>query len=315
MGRAVYIGDLEPDTGDRLSFDEADERALTAAVKLGGEAEVQAAVEQIVGRLRQTGQPMAQSSLFFLELLTCLMKLARGADLPLEEVFGADFTGAVRAADFASAEELGAWCLEVCLRMQSQIRRQRTDTAGKTVEMAKEYIHSHYGESDLSVEKICEYLHLSAAYFSTLFKREAGMSFIADSTEVRMDAARKRLRGTEENTYLIALSAAATMTPTTSAMCSSASSASRPPSTAPGRRGVNLRGEVGGGAAGLAQIGCDGGRHRTSRSSIQMILSLSFTAVAVVDGLFLHGHLTPFLRFPRHHQRPAGGKQPTASCS
>lgn len=108
---------------------------------------------------------MAQSSLFFLELLTCLMKLARGADLPLEEVFGADFTGAVRAADFASAEELGAWCLERCLRMQSQIRRQRTDTAGKTVEMAKEYIHSHYGESDLSVEKICEYLHLSAGVF------------------------------------------------------------------------------------------------------------------------------------------------------
>ena len=204
VGRAIYIGDLEPDTGDRLSFDEADERALTAAVKLGGEAEVQAAVEQIVGRLRQTGQPMAQSSLFFLELLTCLMKLARGADLPLEEVFGADFTGAVRAADFASAEELGAWCLERCLRMQSQIRRQRTDTAGKTMEMAKEYIHSHYGESDLSVEKICEYLHLSAAYFSTLFKRETGMSFTAFVTVVRMDAAAERLRNTQDKTYLIA---------------------------------------------------------------------------------------------------------------
>ena len=177
---------------------------MTAAVKLGGEAEVQAAVEQIVGRLRQTGQPMAQSSLFFLELLTCLMKLARGADLPLEEVFGADFTGAVRAADFASAEELGAWCLERCLRMQSQIRRQRTDTAGKTMEMAKEYIHSHYGESDLSVEKICEYLHLSAAYFSTLFKRETGMSFTAFVTVVRMDAAAERLRNTQDKTYLIA---------------------------------------------------------------------------------------------------------------
>ena len=105
---------------------------------------------------------------------------------------------------FASAEELGAWCLERCLRMQSQIRRQRTDTAGKTMEMAKEYIHSHYGESDLSVEKICEYLHLSAAYFSTLFKRETGMSFTAFVTVVRMDAAAERLRNTQDKTYLIA---------------------------------------------------------------------------------------------------------------
>ncbi len=55
VGRAIYIGDLEPDAGDRPAFDEADERALTAAVKLGGEAEIRAAVEQLVGRLRQTG--------------------------------------------------------------------------------------------------------------------------------------------------------------------------------------------------------------------------------------------------------------------
>ncbi|MGI5955220.1 helix-turn-helix transcriptional regulator, partial [Dysosmobacter sp.] len=62
----------------------------------------------------------------------------------------------------------------------------------------------HYGESDLSVEKICEYLHLSAAYFSTLFKRETGMSFTAFVTVVRMDAAAERLRNTQDKTYLIA---------------------------------------------------------------------------------------------------------------
>ena len=70
--------------------------------------------------------------------------------------------------------------------------------------MAKEFIHCHYGESDLSVEKICEYLHLSAAYFSTLFKRETGMSFTAFVTVVRMDAAAERLRNTQDKTYLIA---------------------------------------------------------------------------------------------------------------
>ena len=35
-GQVIYIGDLEPDGGQVLTFEEADERTLTAAVRLGG---------------------------------------------------------------------------------------------------------------------------------------------------------------------------------------------------------------------------------------------------------------------------------------
>jgi len=84
------------------------------------------------------------------------------------------------------------------------IRRRQTDSAGQTVEAAKEYIRQHYAESDLSVEKLCAYLHLSSTYFSTLFKRETGTSFTAYVTTVRMEAAAEAIRGTEEKTYLIA---------------------------------------------------------------------------------------------------------------
>ena len=99
---------------------------------------------------------------------------------------------------------MGEWCLERCLRIQSMIHRQRSDSAGRTVEQAKEFIRQHYRESDLSVERLCAHLHLSPAYFSTLFKRETGMSFTAYVTVVRMEAAAEALRGTEEKTYLIA---------------------------------------------------------------------------------------------------------------
>ena len=68
----------------------------------------------------------------------------------------------------------------------------------------KRFINDHYAESDLSVERLCAHLHLSPAYFSTLFKREVGMSFTAYVTVVRMEAAATALRTTEEKTYLIA---------------------------------------------------------------------------------------------------------------
>lgn len=201
-GRAIYIGDLEPNAGERVSFDENDERELAAAVKLGGEAEIRAAVGRLTEKVRRSG--LAASHLFFLELLTCLLRLARGAGLEVEEVFGTGFTGAVQATDFSSFEAMGNWCLERCLRIQTLIRRQRTDTAGQTVERARTYIQEHYGESELSVERLCDHLHLSPAYFSTLFKRETGMSFTAYVTVTRMEAAAEALRGSEDKTYLIA---------------------------------------------------------------------------------------------------------------
>lgn len=203
-GRAIYIGDLEPGAGVRISFDENDERELAGAVRLGGEAEVREAVDRLTEKVRRSGLAASQCNLFFLELLTCLLRLARGAGLEVEEVFGTGFTGAVQATDFSSFTAMGAWCLERCLRIQALFRRQRTDSAGQTVERAKAYIREHYGESDLSAERLCDHLHLSPAYFSTLFKRETGMSFTAHVTVIRMEAAAEALRNSEDKTYLIA---------------------------------------------------------------------------------------------------------------
>ena len=177
-GRAIYIGDLEPDAGARISFDENDERELAGAVRLGGGAEVREAVGRLTEKVRRSGLAASQCNLFFLELLTCLLRLARGAGLEVEEVFGTGFTGAVQATDFSSFTAMGEWCLERCLRIQTLLRRQRTDSAG--------------------------HLHLSPAYFSTLFKREMGMSFTAYVTVKRMEAAAEALRSSEDKTYLIA---------------------------------------------------------------------------------------------------------------
>ena len=139
-----------------------------------------------------------------MELVTHLIKMIRRSGVGMEEVFGTGFSLPVQKSALPRLEELEDWCAERYLRLWTLIRRRQTDSAGQTVETAKEYIRQHYAESNLSVEKLCAYLHLSSTYFSTLFKRETGTSFTAYVTTVRMEAAAEAIRGTEEKTYLIA---------------------------------------------------------------------------------------------------------------
>lgn len=203
-GRVLYIGDLEPDHSVRLSFEEEDQRSLSAAVKVGSPEQVEQVIDGLIGRVREARLSLSQCHLFFLETVTSLIKLARSGGVEVDEVFGPGFTGVVSITDFRSLEELGRWLVSRCLTLQELLGRQRTDSAWKTVERAKDFIARNYGDGDLSVETLCSYLHLSPTYFSTLFKREVGMSFIAYLTEVRMERAAQLLRETEEKTYLIA---------------------------------------------------------------------------------------------------------------
>ena len=122
----------------------------------------------------------------------------------MEEVFGPGFAGTVDITGFGSLDEAEGWLLERGLKLWERLGRQRSDSAWKTVERAKSFIEEHYADSGLSVETLCAHLHLSPAYFSTLFKRETQKSFTAYVTDLRMDHAAQMLRDTDEKTYLIA---------------------------------------------------------------------------------------------------------------
>lgn len=51
---------------------------------------------------------------------------------------------------------------------------------------------------------VCNHLHISTTYFSTIFKKEVGESYISYLTGIRMERAAALLKETDAKTYLIA---------------------------------------------------------------------------------------------------------------
>ena len=90
------------------------------------------------------------------------------------------------------------------MKLQSMLRDKRTDTTKSFVKKAIEYVNDHYADQDLSVDRICSELSVSSAYFSTVFKKETGKTFVTYLTDYRMEKALQLLIEKDEKTYVIA---------------------------------------------------------------------------------------------------------------
>ena len=88
--------------------------------------------------------------------------------------------------------------------MSKRLSQERVSGAKRLVEEAESYIREHYADSGLSVEALCQKLHISQSHFSTLFKQQTGMSCVQCITDARMDRAVELLRTTDDKTYQIA---------------------------------------------------------------------------------------------------------------
>jgi two-component system response regulator YesN len=88
--------------------------------------------------------------------------------------------------------------------MQDQLQSKREDGEQTFVTKAIEYVRDNYGDQELTIDKICGLLGVSAAYFSTTFKKETGKTFINYLTDYRMEQAVQRLIEKDDKTYVIA---------------------------------------------------------------------------------------------------------------
>jgi two-component system response regulator YesN len=79
-------------------------------------------------------------------------------------------------------------CITGCELMQS---RQKNDSRQLIVE-AVAYIKRHLA-SELTVQECANVVHLSPSYFSNLFKKETGSTFMQFVTAARMDRAKELL--------------------------------------------------------------------------------------------------------------------------
>lgn len=202
--KAIYIADIEPDTSVKVEFDEHDENEIINAIKLANKQEISDKLNAVFERFRAVVLPLGQYQIFLLEMMTSLLKVLHAYKMDETQIFGTNYSFVQTISKLHSPQDMKRWCTEICMKISANIERERLDSTKLLTRNAEQYIHEHYSDSDISVENLCSYLHVSPAYFSTVFKRESGMSFVSYLTDVRLQKAVELLNVTDDKTYIIA---------------------------------------------------------------------------------------------------------------
>ncbi len=137
-------------------------------------------------------------------VLNSVLQMMQQYDLALEDIMGGELKGMEIFDRIKRNEEFGQWLFKIAGKMNQFINQERDFTTRQVIQEAKQYIMDHYQNPDLSVEMICRHLHMSPAYFSTMFKKETGQAYIAYLTDIRLNKAVELLNKTDDKTYVVA---------------------------------------------------------------------------------------------------------------
>jgi two-component system response regulator YesN len=191
--KVIFVEDLEPGIGGFFHLDEKKEDRLVSSIKFGDESSVREAVDCLFGELDKQPVSMQEYQLYFTEVVSTLMKLARLFKIELVDIFP-EGSGMLMEFDrFNSIDQARDWVFEFSFNLMKSIRDQRQDASQILYEKAVDYINENFNDAELNVQKLSNHLYISPSYMNLIFKKKSGETFLKNLTSVRFEKARELL--------------------------------------------------------------------------------------------------------------------------
>ena len=176
---------------------------LFKMIRLGSEEDIAEAVSGYLHQAAFQDRTLKQYHVDIMEMISALYRFAINQEIRTE-VFPENMKVLyARLLDMDKAA-LEKWLTDTSLSFHEELLDARNRSTKSFVSKAKEYVHNNYADEMLSLDGVCQVLGVSNSYFSTIFKKKTGNSFIGYLTDYRMDQASRLLIETNDKSYMIA---------------------------------------------------------------------------------------------------------------
>jgi two-component system response regulator YesN len=204
--RVIAIEDVESRAAAPIRFDELQEQALLRCLKVGSSEEMETIVESLFDPLlsAESSCSFYDAQIFLLQIVTTMLKVLQEPNRQYNDRPASDANWVKEITQFDSLREAKAWVVSTCAGMMSRIATDRQTAYHTLVEEAKSFTKTNYADSEITIAKVCSHLHISAGYFSSIFKRETKLTYVSFLLNIRMEAAKEMLLTTDLKTFEIA---------------------------------------------------------------------------------------------------------------
>lgn len=202
--RAINMKEIVPLKTDRpVSVNDTELSNLFKMIHLGSEEDVVEAADKYLNFISYPQKSLQQHHIDIMELMIALYRFSTNHDIHADD-FTEDISKLYTCLIDLEPDALRKWLTDCSLLFRERLISARNRSTKSFVSKAQEYVHNNYADEELSLDSVCEVLGVSNSYFSTIFKKETGSSFISYLTDYRMDRASCLLIETNEKSYMIA---------------------------------------------------------------------------------------------------------------
>lgn len=204
-GKVLYIKDVErnsgePSTGRLLDIQDR----IVSRLRVSGEEEAGTWVREYFSELSSCGLSPEICKVYVVELVTLLSKAYHEYFASMFDQDGGAFHPILLLSRCDTLQQMRDFVEEWCREIAGRIGRRRNHFYEETVEKAIAFMKENYANEKCSIQMLCDHLYISPSYFSLIFKRITGETFVEYLTGIRLEKARELLRTTSLKAYEIA---------------------------------------------------------------------------------------------------------------
>lgn len=201
----IYISDLEPNSAVTLKFSDSEARIIVRVLKSGATNEFYEYIDAAFNQIAINNDNSSENQLYLFELVSQMMITAKELKVDLSAIEHTEISLLLKLmVEDHPLEHVKHKITVLGEHIMQWGMKTRQVTTENLVSRAKAYIEQEFKDWDLSVQKICEKLNYSPNYFSTVFKKETGKSFMNYLMDRRLEEAKMLLLTTELKSLEIA---------------------------------------------------------------------------------------------------------------
>lgn len=202
--RAINIREIVPKEQATLSqLEEGRMHDLFRAIRVGNPEKIEEAVQKEIQKIHKHTVTIGQYHLAAMETVSNFYKFCANNSLDFNEIAG-NVPNLYEKVPQMDESSLTSWMNEMARMISEELKTARNSTSHRLVTEAQLLVREKYMDASISLDVVCSILGVSNSYFSSVFKKETGKSFISYLTDYRMDIAEELILSGETKSYKVA---------------------------------------------------------------------------------------------------------------